>query len=289
MPRIGRSTQEAGRRMVTVRKAATLGAMGTLLILAGCRQDMHNQPKVFPQRGTSFFADGRTSRPQVENTVGRQQADVDSYFFTGLVGTKEGDGFPLELTPAVIARGQERYNVFCTPCHSRVGNGLGMIVQRGYKQAGNFHTDRLRAAPLGHFYSVIANGYGAMPEYGSQLTPEERWSVVAYIRALQLSQQAKSADIAPGQHVQDLHDIAHDEGMPPGFAGPWNMPATAGYGTPNGQDNGIPGQGIDTPPNGALAHGSRAATQNSGQRNSGGPPYSKPDAASPGKLAGDNQ
>ena len=99
---------------------------------------------------------------------------------------------PSRVTVDVLARGQERYNVYCTPCHSRVGNGAGMIVQRGYAKAGNFHTARLEAAPLGHFFSVITNGYGAMPEYASQITPEDRWAIVAYVRALQLSQNADS-------------------------------------------------------------------------------------------------
>lgn len=273
---------------LAVRRLTALCGVAAVLGLAGCRQDMQDQPKVFPQRGTTVFADGRTSRPQVENTVGRSQADGDSYFLTGIQGGKEGDGLPVDLTPAVLERGQERYNLFCTPCHSRVGNGVGMIVQRGYRPAGNFHTDRLRAAPLGHFYSVIANGYGAMPDYASQLTPQDRWAVVAYIRALQLSQAAKPADVASGQHVEDLHELANQGGMPPGFADPWGLPSTAVYGTPNEQDNGIPGQGTSTPPVGATAHGSKAATQNSGQRDSGGPPLARPDAAAPGRLAGAN-
>ncbi len=254
----------------SMKRATTLAATAAgLLALCGCRQDMHNQPKFYPQRGTTFYADGRSARPQVENTVARNQLHENAYFYTGLVGGKEGDGMPLPVNAELLARGQEKYNIFCTPCHSRVGNGAGMIVQRGYRPAGNFHTDRLRNAPLGHFYSVIANGYGAMPEYASQIGPEDRWAIVAYIRALQLSQNAKPADVASGQHPQDLHEIANQQGMPPGFADPWALPATAVYGTPNNQDNGIPGMGTSTPPAGAGAHGSGAATMNSGTRNSG--------------------
>ena len=271
--------------MRTARTLSGLSAMASVLVLAGCRQDMHNQPKFYPQRGTTLFADGRSARPQVEDTVARSQGDQDSYFYTGLQGGKEGDGLPIPLTMATMERGQERYNIYCTPCHSRVGNGVGMIVQRGYRPAGNFHEDRLRAAPLGHFFSVITNGYGAMPDYAAQLTPEDRWAVAAYIRALQLSQNAKQADMASGGHVEELHRIAEDEGMPPGFADPWGLPGTAIYGTPNGKDNGIPGQGTNTPPAGASAHGSQAATQNSGTRDSGGPPPVH-DAQSPGSLAG---
>jgi len=223
-------------------------AMAMMLVLAGCRQDMQDQPKFFPQRGTTFYADGRSARPQVENTVARSQTHEDEYFYTGLKDGKEGDGLPLPLTPELMARGQERYNIYCTPCHSRVGNGAGMIVQRGYRPAGNFHEDRLRNAPLGHFFAVMTNGYGAMPDYASQVTPEDRWAIAAYVRALQLSQNAKSSDVASGGHVEDLHAIAHDEGMQPGFADPWSLPGTAVYGTPDNQDHGIPGQaGAPTP------------------------------------------
>ncbi len=112
---------------------------------------------------------------------------------------------------------RRRYNVYCTPCHSRVGNGAGMIVQRGYAKAGNFHTARLQAAPLGHFFNVITNGYGAMPDYSAQLTPADRWAVVAYIRALQLSQNAQTGDVAAGEHVQPLTDITEQAGLPAGL------------------------------------------------------------------------
>jgi hypothetical protein len=266
-----------------VRTGAAATAMAAMLVLAGCRQDMHNQPKFVPQRGTTFFADGRSVRPQVEDTVARSQMHDDEYFYTGLEGGKEGDGLPIPLTQVTMERGQERYNLYCTPCHSRVGNGDGMIVQRGYKPAGNFHTERLRNAPLGHFFAVMTNGYGAMPDYSAQLTPADRWAVAAYIRALQLSQDAKPSDVGPGGHVEDLHAIAKDQGMPTGFADPWGLPSTAVYGTPD-HDAGIPGQG-DKPLPGANAHYGKAATQGSGQHDSNGEmlapysngtPYGKP-------------
>jgi len=233
------------------RRVGCATALAATFILAGCRQDMQNQPKFYPQRGTTLFADGRSARPQVENTVGRDQLHEDAYFYTGIQGGKEGDGLPIPLTAATLERGQERYNIYCTPCHSRVGNGDGMIVQRGYRPAGNFHTDRLRNAPLGHFFAVITNGYGAMPDYSAQVTPADRWAIAAYIRALQLSQNAKASDVGPGGHLEDLHAIAHDQGMLPNLADPWGFPGTAVYGTPNGEDNGIPGQSITTPPNAA--------------------------------------
>ena len=178
-----------------MRGAILIAATGATLVMAGCRQDMHDQPKYVPQRGTTFYADGRSARPQVANTVARSQGDQNSYFYTGLVNGKEADGLPIELTAETMQRGQERYNIYCTPCHSRVGNGAGMIVQRGYRPAGNFHTDRLRNAPLGHFFAVITNGYGAMPDYAAQITPQDRWAIAAYIRALQLSQNASVNDV----------------------------------------------------------------------------------------------
>ncbi len=242
MQGIGIREQGLGTTMRVMRTMTAGSAMAAMLVLAGCRQDMHNQPKFIPQRGTTFFADGRSARPQVENTVARDQLHEDTYFYTGMVAGKEADGLPIELNMATLERGQERYNIYCTPCHSRVGNGNGMIVQRGYKPAGNFHTDRLRAAPLGHFFSVMTNGYGAMPDYSAQLTPADRWAVAAYIRALQLSQDAKQGDVAAGQHPIDLHELAKEQGLPPGFADDWanELPGTAVYGTPNHEDYVIP-------------------------------------------------
>jgi len=230
-------------KTIAGRVALALGTL-SLLVATGCRQDMQDQPKFFPQRGTDFYADGRSVRPQVEHTVARNQLHEDAYFYTGLVNGKEGDGLPFAVTPEVMARGQERFNVYCTPCHSRVGNGAGMIVQRGYRPAGDFHTDRLRNAPLGHFFAVMTNGYGAMPDYAAQVTPEDRWAIAAYIRALQLSQNAKQSDVAANGHVEELHAIAKDQGMQPGFADPWVLPSTAIYGTPDNKDNGIPGQAL---------------------------------------------
>ena len=283
---LGNSEQGIGKTMQLGRTLAAMSALAATLVLAGCRQDMQDQPKFVPQRGTTFFADGRSARPQVAGTVARNQMHEDSYFFTGLQGGKEGDGIPAELTltPELMQRGQERYNIYCTPCHSRVGNGDGMIVQRGYRPAGDFHTDRLRNAPLGHFFSVMTNGYGAMPDYAAQLTPEDRWAVVTYIRALQLSQNAKAGDVAPGKPTKELHAIAQDLGMQPGFADPWGFPGTAIYGTPNGQDNGIPGQPMGTAPAAAVSNGkpsTQQAGQPSGTRNSGGPQLAKPNNGTP--------
>ena len=231
-----------GSNLQMLTKLGAVGAIAATLMLAGCRQDMQDQLKFFPQRGTSFYADGRSVRPQVENTVARGQLHEDSYFNTGLVNGKEGEGLPFPVTLQVLARGQERFNVYCTPCHSRVGNGAGMIVQRGYAPAGNFHTLRMQAAPLGHFFNVMTNGYGAMPDYASQLTPADRWAVAAYIKALQLSQSATRADVASGAQVQTLEDIAKSEGLDPSFAEDWVLPPTAIHGTPDDQTFVIPAE-----------------------------------------------
>jgi hypothetical protein len=219
----------------------------------GCRQDMQDEPKFIPQRGTSFYADGRSVRPQVENTVARNQLHEDSYFYTGLTNGKEGDGLPFPVTMQVLERGQERYNVYCTPCHSRVGNGIGMIVQRGYIKAGSFHSKRLETAPLGHFFHVITNGYGAMPDYAAQVAPVDRWAIVAYIKALQLSQKATQADVPAGAHVEPLSSIAEREGLPASFADEWTLPPTAVTGTP---DNGL----FVLPVPGAAPSGGNSAT-----------------------------
>ena len=197
------------------------------MFLAGCRQDMQNMPKMVPQRGSEFFADGRSVRPQVINTIARGQLHEDSYFYTGLVNGQEQNTMPFPVTMDVMRRGQERYNIYCTPCHSRVGNGAGMIVQRGYKPAGNYHDAKRLAQPLSHYFFVMSNGYGAMPDYSAQLTYEDRWAVAAYIRALQLSQNATAADVPAGVQPQPLEDIATDEGYAASYAGEWSLPATA--------------------------------------------------------------
>jgi mono/diheme cytochrome c family protein len=208
------------------RALLALSALGAIALITGCRQDMQNQPKMIPQRGTKFFSDGRSARPQVENTVSRNEVDVDDFFHTGLIGGKEQDALPFPATAQVLARGEERFNIYCTPCHSRVGNGAGMIVERGYKPAGNFHDAKRLAEPLSHYFYVMTNGYGAMPDYSAQLAPEDRWAVAAYIRALQLSQNATQKDVPAGAQVDNLTDIAERSGYPATFAGAWELPTS---------------------------------------------------------------
>jgi hypothetical protein len=223
------------------------GALAVLMLTAGCRADMQDQPRTFPQRGSSLFADGRSVRPQVEHTVARGQLYESDYFYTGLMNGKEQDMMPFPATMQVLERGQERFNIYCTPCHSRVGNGAGMIVQRGYKPAGNFHDAKRLAEPLSHYFYVMTNGYGAMPDYAAQITPEDRWAIAAYIRALQLSQNATTADVPAGAQVQNLNDLAAAEGHPD-YAGPWPLPATAVNATPRTEiDAGAPGVAASQP------------------------------------------
>ena len=161
----------------------------------GCRQDMFDQPKVRPLQSSTFFADGRASRPLPEDTVARGQLRGDELLYTGRIGGIVADAFPFPVTKAVLDRGQERFDVFCSPCHGRTGYGDGMIVQRGFKPPPSFHIDRLRQAPAGHFFDVMTNGFGVMYDYRSRVTPEDRWAIAAYIRALQLSQHASASDL----------------------------------------------------------------------------------------------
>ena len=235
-----------------MRTAAAGAGLAAVLVLAGCRQDMQDQPKFVPQRGTTLFADGRSARPQVENTVGRDQMHEDAYFYTGIQGGKEGDGLPIPLTQATMERGQERFNIYCTPCHSRVGNGLGEIVDRGYKPAANLHDQVRLAEPVSHYFYVMTHGYGAMPDYSAQLTPEDRWAVAAYIRALQLSQAATAADVPAGVAVKDLKDIAKEKNLPAGFAEPWALPPTAVQAYPPVTKEGYPAMAPANPADPAI-------------------------------------
>jgi len=174
-----------------------------LVTLAGCRQDMHNQPKYLPLRESDFYADRRSARPIVEGTVARGDLQQDSYYYTGKVNGLPGNEMPIPVTRELLDRGEERYNIYCSPCHSKLGDGNGMIVQRGFKQPPSYHIDRLRQAPIGHFFDVISNGFGAMSEYKAQVSVNDRWAIAAYIRALQLSQNATRADIPAGTEINN--------------------------------------------------------------------------------------
>jgi Cytochrome C oxidase, cbb3-type, subunit III len=186
--------------VLTLRRFSSLGLLA-LLVLAGCRQDMHDQPRFKPLAMSDFYPDLRSSRPPVEGTVARGQLHDDTYFYTGKVGKDPGDYMPFTVTKDALERGQERFNIYCAPCHSRLGDGNGIVVQRGFRAPPSYHTDRLRKAPLGYFFEVMTYGYGAMPEYAPQIPARDRWCIVAYIRALQLSQAATNSDLRAGQQV----------------------------------------------------------------------------------------
>ena len=187
-------------RLSTVKGAALVVAV---LAVAGCRQDMHDAPRYNPLRASTFFANGSSARPLLANTVARGQLHEDRHLYEGIVDGKPAETFPFPITEEVMRRGQERFTVFCTPCHGRTGEGNGMIVQRGFRQPPSYMEDRLRNAPVGYFFDVMTHGFGAMQDYASQLPVADRWAIAAYIRALQYSQRATIDDV-PADHRADL-------------------------------------------------------------------------------------
>ncbi|HEY6467563.1 MAG TPA: cytochrome c [Candidatus Acidoferrales bacterium] len=184
---------KSSRGFARLRIAAWVGAAAFLL--GGCRLDMHIQPKYLPYAPTSFFADGRSERPMVPGTVARGDLRLDSLLFTGTENGVESNRFPFPITKADLERGRERFNIYCTPCHDYTGSGDGMIVQRGFPHPPSFHSDRLRAAPVGHFFGVMTNGFGAMYSYADRVDVGDRWRIAAYIRVLQLSRNATLDDV----------------------------------------------------------------------------------------------
>jgi mono/diheme cytochrome c family protein len=188
-----------------IRRAGARGALAVLVAVGawGCRLDMHLQPKYKPDEPSRFFEDGRADRPEIPGTVARGHLHSDELLYTGRVDGKLVDEFPFPVTAKVLERGQQRFNIYCSPCHDYTGSGNGMIVQRGFPAPPSYHTDRLRQAPAGHFFEVITDGYGAMYSYAARIAPRDRWAIVAYIRALQLSQHATLPDV-PAEDRQKL-------------------------------------------------------------------------------------
>ena len=200
------------------------------LLTFGCRRDMQDQPKMKPYRSSTFFRDGQSSRQLVEGTVPRGFLKLDTEFFTGKKAGRANAGmqglaqtagsppvsstgpapqgaaaypddvevFPIPVTKETARRGKERYEIFCSACHGLTGNGDGMIVRRGFRRAASFNDERLMQAPVGHFFDAITNGWGAMPSYAPQIPPQDRWAIIAYIRALQLSQTVGQQSTTPG-------------------------------------------------------------------------------------------
>ncbi len=187
-----------------------------------CRNDMHIQPKMLPLRQSDFYEDGRGSRTPPDGTIARGELRDDTYLYTGMINGKPGDRMPFPATREVLERGRERFNIYCAPCHSRLGDGNGMIVQRGFRHPPSFHEARLRQAPLGHFYDVMTNGFGAMPDYAAQVNTRDRWAIAAYIRTLQLSQNAPAALVPAGQSmsqpVNEPGTAPSGATLPPGAA-----------------------------------------------------------------------
>lgn len=221
----GRGSGVGGQKGLTrLKRALRMGlwVVPLAVFVVACRQDMHNQPKYKPLRASNFFEDGQSSRPLVAGTVPRGYLRDDAHLYAGRMdgaqrpvsGKQPGvppsgqtdssdvDTFPFPITREILYRGRERFNITCSPCHGRLGNGEGMVVRRGFRQPPSFHIDRLREAPVGHFFDVMTNGFGAMPDYANQTTPQDRWAIVAYIRALQLSQHATLADVPPEERDQ---------------------------------------------------------------------------------------
>ncbi len=172
-------------------------------LAAGCRQDMHDAPRYDPLRESATAPGTSSAQPFVDGTIARGQLREDELLYTGKVNGTEADQFPFPITRADLDRGEQRFNIYCSPCHGRTGEGNGMVVQRGFQLAANYHTDRLRTAPAGHFFDVISNGFGAMLSYKEQIPVEDRWRIVAYIRVLQLAHNATRDDV-PADHQKDL-------------------------------------------------------------------------------------
>lgn len=168
-----------------------------IFAIAGCRQQMADQPHQRPLEPSNFFDDGMASRPVEPGTVARAGKEQNGLRFHSKVDGTLVDTFPFEVTMEVLARGQERYEIFCSPCHDRLGTGQGMIVRRGFTPARSFHDPRLRDAPAGHFFEVMTQGFGQMPSYANQLSEQDRWAVIAYIRALQFSRNVRLDQLPP--------------------------------------------------------------------------------------------
>jgi len=170
--------------------------------LSACRQDMHDAPRYDPLEASPVFKGGASAQPLVTGTVARGQLHDDELLYSGKLNGQIADQYPFPITREEIDHGQQRFNIYCAPCHGRTGEGNGMVVQRGYRQAASLHLDRLRTAPAGYFFDVISNGFGAMPDYRAQIPTEDRWRIVAYIRALQTSHAATLADVPEAERPQ---------------------------------------------------------------------------------------
>ncbi len=185
-------------RPAFARRAAAAAVALAALALAGCRQDMHDAPRYKPLAASDFFANGSSARPLPAGTVARGFLREDALLYTGR--TAEGSlaaELPMPVTKALLVRGHERFDIFCSPCHGKLGDGRGMVVQRGFKPPSSYHVERLRQAPIGYFFDVMTNGFGVMQPYAPQVPVADRWAIAAYIRALQYSQHVDASTLAP--------------------------------------------------------------------------------------------
>jgi mono/diheme cytochrome c family protein len=223
----GGKPQAAGRSL----SSCLLPTAICLLLLAGCRQKMANQPRYDPLEKSDFFADGMSARPRIAGTVARGELSTDPFLDTGKINGAEADGFPFAVTREIIDRGHQRFDIYCSECHGRLGNGNGMIPSRGYRHPPSFHTQVLRTAPTGHFFDVMTNGFGAMPPYRTMIPTADRWAIVAYIRALQLSQNATVADVP-------VTDRAQLDAPPPPVRARGAQPVGDSQGQAEGQQGG---------------------------------------------------
>ena len=182
------------RWLVVLALFMAMGCEGTTDI-ERLRQEMYNQSRFEPLEKNTFFADNRASRPWIKGTVARGHLRIDAHLYTGMVDGKPAETFPFPITRDVILRGRDRYNIYCSPCHGYEGDGRGMVVRRGMKQPPSYHIERLQNETPGYFFDVMTNGFGAMYSYASRIKPRDRWAIIAYIQALQLSQNATLDDV----------------------------------------------------------------------------------------------
>lgn len=204
-----------GSEQSTVHRLVMMAALAALMLAgSACQrtgpsfQQMGRQPKYDPYEPSNFFADGQSARPRIPGTVARGELSNNPFLDTGKIGGVDGDGFPFPITQEVLNRGHERFNIFCSECHGRVGDGNGMIPSRGYRRPPSYHTEALRAAKTGHFFDVMTNGFGSMPSYAVQVPVKDRWAIIAYIRALQLSQHATVNDVPPAGRAELGGEVA---------------------------------------------------------------------------------
>lgn len=188
----------------SVSPAVLLVALTATLLLGGCRppQKMADQPKYDPYTASDFFPDGQSARPSIAGTVARGHLHEESFLNSGKLNGVIAEGYPFAVTGEVLARGRQRFDIYCSECHGRLGRGDGMIVRRGYRRPPSFHTRLLRSQPSGHYFDVMTNGFGAMPQYGTMIPADDRWAITAYIRALQMSQNATMADVPQSEQAR---------------------------------------------------------------------------------------